>query len=223
MKYLSCFTDEAGEQNMHAGYYIATLVFHDQSQSISEYIERYMNRLSKEDLPDIPFHGVDLLHGHDSYENMSVADRKRLLVAFAMFVRTLPVSFHSFIYKRSNVHSSQELEAYLRRDIVNFVFEHLEKFQSFDIVAIYYDDGHQAVSSALHGAFDYALSKNAIVYKELSHKEKRLAQVADYLCTLTLAQMRFEENSESKTYSRFFGTQRNLKQNYLKQVQKKRI
>lgn len=39
---LSCFTDEAGEQNMDAGYYMATLVFHDQSKRFERFIDSYV-------------------------------------------------------------------------------------------------------------------------------------------------------------------------------------
>ena len=58
---LSCFTDEAGEQNMDAGYYMATLVFHDQSKRFERFIDSYVARLQLEDLHDIPFHSVDQL------------------------------------------------------------------------------------------------------------------------------------------------------------------
>ena len=160
---LSCFTDEAGEQNMDAGYYMATLVFHDQSKRFERFIDSYVARLQLEDLHDIPFHSVDLLHGHEDYEGLSVEKRKRLLVAFSMFVRTLPI-------------------------------------QTFDQVAIYYDGGQEAVTAALHDAFDYALARNAAVYKSLSHQDKRLAQAADYLCTIELAEKRYATENVSLTY-----------------------
>ena len=51
-----------------------------------------------------------------------------------------------------------ELRSRMRRDIVNFIFEHLDRFQGFDKVPIYYDSGHSATAAALHEAFDYALT-----------------------------------------------------------------
>lgn len=223
MLVLSCFTDEAGQQDMAAGYYLATLVFHDQSIGLSGFAAAYAERLKLEQLDDIPFHGVDLLHGHGRYEGLSVEKRKRLLIAFSMFVRTLPVSFHTFAYERSFTRGRRQLRSQLRRDVVDFVFDHLEAFQSFDQVAIYYDGGQEAVTSALHGAFDYALARSAAVYKPLSHQDKRLAQAADYLCTIELAARRFSSGNVSATYRRFFGTDRNFKQNYLKQVRRKAV
>lgn len=218
---LSCFTDEAGEQNMDAGYYMATLVFHNQSKRLERFIDSYVARLQLEDLHDIPFHSVDLLHGHEDYEGLSVEKRKRLLVAFSMFVRTLPISYHTFSYDNTFVKNSEQLQSQLRKDIVDFIFDRLEKFQTFDQVAIYYDGGQEAVTAALHGAFDYALARNAAVYKPFSHQDKRLAQAADYLCTIELAEKRYATENVSSTYQRFFGSNRNFRQNFLKQVRRK--
>jgi hypothetical protein len=52
---------------------------------------------------------------------------------------------------------AKTLSARMRRDIVNFVFDNLDWFQSFDEVPIYYDEGQDAVTHALHEAFDYLL------------------------------------------------------------------
>ena len=76
----------------------------------------------------------------------------------------------------------------MRRDIVDFIFEHLDWFQGFDNVPIYYDGGHPATTAAIHEAFDYALARNVAIYKELPHETKRLAQAAGYLCSIKLAE-----------------------------------
>lgn len=220
---ISCFVDEAGQQDMQAGYYILTLVFHDQAKSIAAMIAAYDKRLALEGLPNVAFHAVDLLHGHGSYQDLSVEEHKRLLIAFSMLVRTLPVTYQTFVYSATDVKNKGELQARMRRDIVNFLFDHLGRFHHFDQVPIYYDGGHQAVTEALHQAFDFALAKDVAVYKDLSHQEKRLAQAADYLCTIELAAMRYAGGHESATYLRFFGKPRSFKQNYLKQARRKTI
>ena len=56
---------------MAAGYYLTAWVFHDQSKELAQYIGPYLDRLSLEGLADIPFHGVDLIHGHGDYEGIS--------------------------------------------------------------------------------------------------------------------------------------------------------
>lgn len=49
---LSCFHDETGEQDMHAGYYMVAMVIHEQEDSLEPYIRQYEERLrTKEETP----------------------------------------------------------------------------------------------------------------------------------------------------------------------------
>lgn len=49
---------------VHGGYYLLTLVFHDQAESITEAVTGYEARLARADLPNIPFHSEPLINGH---------------------------------------------------------------------------------------------------------------------------------------------------------------
>lgn len=55
---------------MSAGFYILTLVLHDQSHSIASFISDYETHLEQNKLHNIPFHMKDLLHGHGDYEGI---------------------------------------------------------------------------------------------------------------------------------------------------------
>ena len=50
--------------------------------------------------------------------------------------------WHDFSYSTYDVGGVKELSARMRRDLVSFVYEHLESFQSFDRVVVYYDEGY---------------------------------------------------------------------------------
>ena len=104
-----------------------------------------------------------------------------------------------------------------------FIFEHLDDFQRFDFVPVYYDGGHETVSRAPYSAFAYALAREAVIYRDLSYQDKLLAQAADYLCSVELAAMRYPLGGESGTYRRFWGKPRSFKQNYLKQARRKAL
>ena len=90
MRELSIMVDESGEWGKLSKYYLITLVFHDQSEPVMPHIERYEQHLADASLPDIPFHAGPLLNGHADYETLSMADRKRLFVAFFTLARNLP-------------------------------------------------------------------------------------------------------------------------------------
>ena len=79
---LNLHIDESGSQDFSEGRYIVAVVLHDHSANIADPIDRYECRLSIAGLPNIPFHGKDLLHGNQDYAAVSPGDRKRFLSLF---------------------------------------------------------------------------------------------------------------------------------------------
>jgi len=223
MRELSIFADEAGQQDMSDGYYLLTLVVHDQSEAIGAHIEEYERQLRVGGLPDIPLHMVYLLHGRGDYEGLSLRVRKGLLLRFNAFVRRLPIRYHTFSYSPYDVRGTWELSVRMRRDLVDFVYERYESFQSFDRVVVYYDEGQQVPTRALHGAFDYMLGEGFVEYRKLRYQDRRLSQVADYLCSVELADLRFQDKSVSASYEKVYGSRRLFRANYLKQARRKRL
>lgn len=220
---LNLHIDESGNQDLSEGRYIVAVVLHDHSSDIATPINRYEERLAAADLPDVPFHGKDLLHGNERYSIVTPGDRKRLLAQFARFVRELPISFFTLQYDTSNVHNRNELEARIRRDLASLVFARLAFFQEFEMIAVYYDNGQSAVSIALHDALDYVLAKNVADYRDADPNARRLLQVADYICTIARASDAYDAGKPTKTHERFFGNRRSFKQSFEKQLDRKKF
>ena len=218
---ISLFADESGESGTESKYYLLTLVFHEQNASISQPINIYENDLRAKGLPNIPLHACPLMNGHDDYEGMDIQDRKRLLQAFFTMLQHLPIKYHTFSYRKDEFPNSAALGARIRRDIVNLIFDNLSYLQGFDKVKVYYDDGQYVVTKALHDAVEYALSTNAVMYKDGSPKDYRLAQAADLICTIELTALKFEAKEATKTDDRFFGARGSFKKNWLKKTRKK--
>lgn len=82
---------------------------------------------------------------------------------FFLTLQHLPITYQSFLYRRSELAGTDGLAARMKQDIVNLLFDELEYFQSFDKVKVYYDDGQNMVASALHAAVEYALSKESVL------------------------------------------------------------
>ncbi|MDO4796807.1 MAG: ABC transporter [Coriobacteriales bacterium] len=222
MKVLSIFCDESGQQDMSEGYYLMTIVVHDQSVPIDTLVADYERRIASHRLPDIPFHMKDLLHGHGEYDGVDPDVRKGLLMHFNALVRQLPVEYRTFSYSSYDT-TRDNLAARMRRDIVNFAYDHLEWFQSFEQVPVYYDEDQQAVTTALHRAFDLILGEQAVEWRLISYRDYRLAQVADYFCSVELARMRYREGSYSRTYRKFYGQSQSFRRNFLKPARRKLI
>ena len=107
------------------------------------------------------------------------ATRNTMSSPFSLFFLTLqhlPITYQSFLYRRSELAGADGLAARMKQDIVNLLFDELEYFQSFDKVKVYYDDGQNMVASALHAAVEYALSKESVLYRKTKSSDFLLSQ-----------------------------------------------
>lgn len=220
---LSIFVDESGDRSGVARYYLLTLVMHDQADGISEFVQRYEQSLAQSDLPNIPCHSEPLLNGHGDYEDLSIEQRKRLMTGFSALTRHLPISYATFVYLRSEYEHPERLSARMKRDVSGLLLDNLESFQSFDTVKVYYDDGQDIVRRALDESVGFALSKGTVERKKTTMTDYRLEQVADYLCTIELAAVKYEAKEDGGTYNKFFGGVGSFKRNWLKQARRKKI
>ena len=67
---------------------------------------------------------------------MSVDDRQRLLAAFRVLFRYLPIRYKTFSYRKREFSSASHLSERMRRDVVNFLFDNLECFQRLDSLSV---------------------------------------------------------------------------------------
>lgn len=94
----------------------------------------------------------------------------------------------------------RELSAPRRRgDLILLLFGKLETLQAYDIVKIYYDAGKGMATDALHAAFEYVPSKQVITCRNCSPADFRLQQIADFICEIELAVIKYEANEAGGT------------------------
>lgn len=220
---LSVFIDESGADDLREAYYLVTLVLHEQGSPIGESIARYERSLAQRGLPVIPFHAVDLLNGQGSYRGLGPEARSRMLSSFRVFFRHLPIAYRTFAFKTREYAGASEVSDSLRRQIVNFIFDNLEYFQRFDTLKIYYDGGQSSVTTALHKALDYAVARNAVVYRPAASAEYVLSQAADYICMVELAELRYRAGACTPTYEKFLGGHQKFKHGMLREVRAKML
>jgi hypothetical protein len=223
MRELSLFCDESGTEQGSSRYYVLSLVLHNQQTPLAEPFALYRQALTAKSLPNIPLHTSPLMNGHDAYAGMEMSQRKSLLMSFLTMYRHLPISYHTLLYTKAAFSTPTALAERLRRDLVDTMFDHLELFQSFDTVKVYYDDGQEIVTRALHQALDYALARETVLYRMASPSDYLLSQVADFICTVELTAQKYQDHFETPTDSKVFGTWRTFRENYLKPVRRKRL
>ena len=72
------------------------------------------------------------MNEHKDYEFLGIEQRKAMLAYFSSFVRRLPISYVTFVYRRSQFEDPARLMERIGRDISSAMVEHLSFFQSFD-------------------------------------------------------------------------------------------
>ena len=102
------------------------------------------------------------MSGHKDYGFLGIEQRKAILAYFSSFVRKLPVSYITFVYRRSQFEDPARLMERMGRNISSAMVEHLGFFQSFDDVKVYYDNDQDIVKQALDRSVDKILSKGAV-------------------------------------------------------------
>lgn len=226
---LSVFVDESGnfgDSDDPARYCIVTLVFHDQVADISQYVKE-LNRSNYDlglDSNSFRFHMGPLIRQEDEYAAMSRPMRGKILDRMMTFVRKVDFKYHCIGVDTKFINTTQQVFDRLMGQLVDFIKEHQELFESIDKVKIYYDAGQKQVSRLLEETFTENLPSPLEFAQGVRQDSYKLLQVADLICTVRLIEVRLQDGGElTKSESRFFGGQRDFQRNILKRIKRKEI
>lgn len=222
MKELSIFIDESGdfgEYDYKSPYYIITMVFHNQNNDISEYINKLNQELSYLNLSDVCIHTGPIIRKEEIYKTMSISDRRRIFNKMIAFIRQVNIRYKCFYIEKKHISDVVEASGKLSKLISQFIRDNYNEILEYDNVKIYYDNGQVEVSKILSSVFN-ALLPNS-VFRKVMPKDYKLFQVADLLCTLKLIELKLNNHIFSKSELVFFGNLRDLRKNYLKPLKKK--
>lgn len=174
MRELSIFIDESGDIGSGSKYYLLSLVFHDQSVDIDNWLMSYERSCAEGDLPRHTFHFTPILRGHPPFGSIDFSTRKALLGRFRFFVEKLPFKYAMFSYEKRHFIDTEDLQRHMQLDISSFILDNLDSFQRYEQIKIYYDNGQSIVSKSVHGAIDATLFNGAIVYRDIKPSNYRL-------------------------------------------------
>ena len=223
MKELSIFVDESGdfgEYAQHAPYYIITMVFHDQSNDISQNIKILNNALRQIGYGDEQaVHTEPLIRREPPYQYFQPNERRAIFTKLYYFTLNCDIKYKSFVFKKAEYENSFKLEARMARELSQFIRENLSYFQSFEKVILYYDNGQHELNRILNTVLATQLADYDV--RKVIPNEYRLFQVADLICTLELLKTKMEHGKLSNSEERIFHSKRDLKKDFLKGIQKK--
>lgn len=224
MKELSIFVDESGdfgEYDHRAPYYIISMVLHNQQDDISNELQVLEQELNNLGLPNHCIHSGPVIRSEEEYRGYDLTDRKRMLMKLMTFIRHLDIQFKSIYIEKKHIEDSVEATGKLSKKLALFIRENYTFFCNFDMVKIYYDNGQVEITRILSSVFN-ALLEN-VEFRKVIPADYRLFQVADFICTLKLTELKMEKHRLSKSELSFFGDERTLKKNYLKPLAKKEM
>ena len=224
MNELSIFVDESGDfgsYEPHAPFYLFTLVFHDQSNSIEDQISHLEHGLTDVGF-DVKhcFHAGPIIRREEDYQNLSITERRKCLNRILSFARNSEISYITFSVEKKHMSDSLSLTVALSKQLAAFIREEYAFFAQFDKIIVYYDNGQVELNKLLASVFTVMLPQAE--FRKVMPADYRLFQVADLFCTLELICLKDERHIMSKSEEAFFGSMRDMRKNYLKPMYKKR-
>ena len=224
MRELSIFVDESGDfgaYEPHAPFYLFTLVFHDQNNSLKEPLQHLENGLADVgfDMKHC-FHAGPIIRREEDYQNYSITERRKLLNRILAFAKNCEISYVAFSVEKKHLSDSLSLTVALSKKLSAFIREEYTFFSQFDKIIVYYDNGQVELNKLLASVFAVMLPQAE--FRKVVPADYRLFQVADLFCTLELIGLKEEHRIMSKSEEVFFGSMRDMHKNYMKPMAKKR-
>ena len=217
MKTLSVFVDESGDfgaYEEHSPFYIFTLVFHNQEQSILSQIEHIERHIQELGLPEGHcFHAGPIIRREEDYKHFDIEFRRKCLNAVTVFAKKANIKYKSFTVEKKFISDGLHLNVALSKQLKEFINSNKSYFEGFDKIIVYYDNGQGELNSILTTVFSVLLSN--VEYRRVLPVDYKLFQVADLLCTIELIKNKYNKEMQSKTEKGFFGSGRDFNKNYL--------
>jgi len=224
MKELSVFVDESGSfgpYEVHAPYYIVTLLLHDQSKDITEDISLFVKKLTDLGLSEYTVHSGPLIRREFEYKGLFLLDRKRIFNIIYNFTRTVDIKYHSIVVEKRQLVEEMDLVDKLAKQLSAFLHNNLETLIDYDRIVVYYDYGQKELTKILISLFN-AITRN-VEYRKVAPADYKLFQVTDLLCTMELLSLKAKRKMLSNSEIKFFTSARDLEKSYLHALRKKRF
>ena len=117
------------------------------------------------------------------------------------FTKSVAIEYKSFIYKKKDYEDKDKMIAQMAKDLASFVFEKYGWFNSFKTIKVYYDYGQGEIGIVLNVGLN-SLLRN-VEFKKVVPSNYKLLQVADFICTIKLIEMKYNGNGMSKSEKSF--------------------
>ena len=166
-------------------------------------------------------HTGPVIRREEIFDSYTIDERRKLIYKMLNFVVASPISHLTVCIDRRQAQDKVALSGRLARAINIAMLEHIDYFNSFDRILVYYDNGQNELSSILNAVFSVLFSN--VEFRKAEPQRYRLLQAADFICTVELLKIKQAEHRLSKSEEKFFYKPQELKKTFFKSVAKKHI
>lgn len=222
MRELSIFIDESGDfgvANKLPSYYLTTFVFHEQNKSISKQVEQLENRIKNNSFNIEYLHSMPIIRKESIFDIYSLDDRRKLLYCMLNFTMSCPITHYTVLVDRKIANDKISLSGKLSKEITQFIDKNYDYFLQYDRIVVYYDNGQIELSSILNAIFSAHL--NNVEFRKAMPQKYKLLQVADFICTIELLNIKRNSNTLNSSEKKFFYKSQELKKTFIKAINKK--
>lgn len=224
MNELSIFVDESGDfgtYSEHSPYYLFSLVLHDQKNPIMDEVGKLDRKMVELGFDSHAIHTGPIIRNENYYKKFSPHQRKLLLNDLLLFTRKVDIKYHVVSVSKKESRNGKALVDRLSKQLSGFLNDHLEFFQSYDTIIVYYDYGQSEITTILTSVFNALFC--TVEFRHVKPTDYKLFQVADMICTLELSKLNFDNNRASKSEMNFYESRRKFKDFYYKTINRKKM
>lgn len=222
MNGIEIFIDESGDfgpYSEHCPYYVVTMVFHEQIESLYDKLRDLEYRLQLLGLENHCVHTSPAIRGEDEYFGVDLALRRKIVTSLMAFAHSAAFKFKCFFAVKSASSTEQTLFDDLKQQIDSFVTDNFARIASYSDVTVCYDSGQKQISKLLTDTF--AARFSAVRMTRTLPIQSRLSQVADLVCTMKRIARHLETTGTlMRSESYFFGGVKNFRRNWIKSILK---
>lgn len=224
MSTLSIFIDESGdfgEIKERPSYYLVSLVFHNQDIDIDKEVRKLEASTKASGFEINYIHTGPIIRREAVFSNMSIDDRRKLIYKLLNFYNSVDIRHTTIIVDRKSAADKISLSGKLSRSIKEFLEKNRDFFSNFEKVIVYYDYGQSELSSVLNAVLSFWFED--IEFRKAEPSKYRLLQVADFVCSLELLKIKFNEKRLSNSEKAFFYKSQELKKTFFKSIERKKL
>lgn len=166
-------------------------------------------------------HTAPLIRREQTYANESPNKRRALFASLFFFTMRCPIRYRTFVFEKRLFEDAFSLEGRMAKELSSFIRDNLTFFQKFNDVVLYYDNGQTELNRILDFALSTELSTYS--YRKVLPINYKLFQAADLICTLKLLDLKCEHGELSRSEQLMFHSKRELRKQFIKPLQKKKI